>query len=169
MTEKEELTDKEKSKEESELEENIKKIEEEIQDEEEIFDEDIIPFIPSAKSKNSTLQRINFSEETANLEGNLKEIVPDIPESEEDEFKYGNEKIDEEKKYSIFDNEFSLGIVDSVEKLRSRKNLREIEFVKAKEKNSLEDFEKYETIRKLEKEDFLKSDLEKKEIKYKVK
>jgi hypothetical protein len=155
----------EKDLEESELEKEIEKEEEEIQDEEEIFDEDILPFIPSTK-KISTLNQINISEETPlNLEENLK-ATTHIPEEEDDSFKYGNTKKEkEESKYKTYESDYSSTNLTSFEKLKDDSHkLREVGFIESAEKN----FEKYEPIRKSDKEDFFrKSEIERKEIKYK--
>jgi hypothetical protein len=161
----------EKSKEKSELEEEIEKEEEEIQDEDEIFDEDILPFIPSTK-KISTLNQINIPEETPlNLEENLK-TTTHIPEEEDDSFKYGNTKKEkEESKYENSNLNYSSATFTPLEKLNSeRDKLSEVGLIQSSESRSFpeKNFEKYEPIKKSDKEDFFrKSEIDRREIKYK--
>lgn len=156
--------------EESELEEEIEELEEEIQDEDEIFDEDIIQFIPSIKSKSTALSKINSSAEIPqNLEENLR-ATTHLPDVEEDEaFKYGNKKGEaKESEYQNFNPNYSAEIITTTEKLRDR-NFREVGFSESSEArvSPEKSFERYEQVKRFDQNDFRKSDLEKKEIKYK--
>lgn len=164
--------DEKNSEEESELEEEIEELEEEIQDEEEIFDEDIVQFIPSMKSKSTALNKINISEEIPqNLEENLR-ATTHLPDIEEDEaFKYGNQKENTKKsEYQNFNPNYSSELMTTVDNFsKDRKNFREVGFLESSEAriSPEKNFEKYEQVKRFDQDDFRKSDLERKEIKYK--
>lgn len=164
--------EEENSKEdESELEQEIEKLEEEIQDEDEIFDEEIIQFIPSAKSKSTALNKINISEDVPlELEENLR-ATTHLPEDEDDSFKYGNKKEDEEAKYENFNPNYSAEFMTTIDNFsKERNNLRTIGFAESAEARISQEknFEKYDVAKRFDEKDFRKKDFERKEIKYKA-
>ncbi len=161
----------EKKEEESELEKEMEKEEEEIQDEVEIFDEDIVEFIPSTK-KISTLNQINISEEPPlKLEENLKATTI-LPSEEDESFKYGNQKRkeNEDSNYQTYNPISSPESLTSFERLnREKDKLKEIGFIESTESRISQEknYETYQPVKRFDKDDFKKSELERKEIKYK--
>ena len=168
MTEKEEENSKEEN-EESELEEEIKENEEEMRDEDEIFDEDIVEFIPSAKS-NPSLGKIDVSEEPITLEANLRATTHLPVEEDEEKFKYGNVKNSDEPKYQNFDGDYSATMMTSFDKIQKEGNrLREVGLIESSEAriSPEKDFERYEQVKRFDREEFKKNESERREIKYK--
>lgn len=154
----------------SELEEEIEEIEEELQTEEEIFDEDIVEFIPTQKTKAPSLEKINLQEEPVTLEENVRKTTHLPEEDEDDSFKYGNTKTKEESNYQNFDSNYSSEIITNFEKLgNERDNPKGIKFIESSEAriSKEKDFEKYEQVKRFDEKDFRKNEFERKEIKYK--
>ncbi|MFA5070866.1 MAG: hypothetical protein WC511_00670 [Candidatus Pacearchaeota archaeon] len=167
----EERKEKNSEEDESKLEEEIEELEKEIQDEEEIFDEEIIQFIPSAKSKSTALNKINISEDVPiDLEENLRKTTH-LPDDEDDSFKYGNKKEDEESKYENFNPNYSAEFMTTIDNFsKERNNLRTIGFAESAEAriSPEKNFEKYDVAKRFDEKDFRKNDFERKEIKYKA-
>jgi hypothetical protein len=166
--------EKEKNSEEDEskLEEELEELEEEIQDEDEIFDEDLVQFIPSTKSRSTALNKINISAEIPqSLEENLR-ATTHLPDDEEDEaFKYGNKKGEtKDSEYQNFNPNYSAELMTTVDNFsKDRKNFREVALIESAEAriSPEKNFERYEQVKRFDQNDFRKSDLERKEIKYK--
>jgi len=167
---KKEDEEKNSEEDESELEEEIEELEKEIQDEDEIFDEEIVQFIPSVKSKSTVLNKINISEDAPlDLEENLKKTTH-LPEDEDDSFKYGNKKENQESEYQNFNPNYSVEIMTTMNNFsKERNNFRNVGFAESTEArvSPERNFEKYEAVKRFDKDDFRKTDLERREIKYK--
>jgi len=169
------MTEEEKEKnskeDESELEKEIEELEDEISDEDEIFDEDIVQFIPSAKSKSTALNKINISEDVPiDLEENLR-ATTHLPDEEDDSFKYGNQKKEnQESEYQNFNPNYSAELMTTVDNFsKERNNFRNVGFAESAEArvSPERNFEKYEAVKRFDEKDFRKTDLERREIKYK--
>ena len=157
---------------ESDLEKEIEELEEEIEDEDEIFDEDIIQFIPSVKSKSTALNKINISEEIPlDLERNLRATTQSPIEEDEEAFKYANSKGEtKESEYQNFNPNYSAEMMTTVEGIsKERNNFRNVAFAESAEAriSPEKNFERYEQVKRFDERDFRKTDLERKEIKYK--
>ncbi|MCK9568102.1 hypothetical protein M0R72_04075 [Candidatus Pacearchaeota archaeon] len=164
--------DKKNSEEdESKLEQEIEELEEEISDEDEIFDEEIVQFIPSVKSKSTTLDKINISEDIPlDLEENLRKTTH-LPDDEDDSFRYGNQKGEsKESEYQNFNPNYSAEMITSIDGIsKGRNNFRNVAFAESAEAriSPEKNFERYEQVKRFDKDDFRKTDLERREVKYK--
>ena len=167
MTEKND-SEKEEEEDKSELEEEIEESEEKIQDEDEIFDDDITEFIPSAKL-NPSLRKINISEEPVTLEENLKATTHISIGEDEEKFRYGNVRNSDEPKYQNFDGDYSATMTTSFDEIRDEGRQREVGLIESSEAriSQEKDFERYEPVKRFDREEFRKNESERKEIKYK--
>ena len=173
MKKEEDEKNSEEEEDESELEQEIEELEEEIEDEDEIFDEDIIQFIPSTKSKSTALNKINISEDVPlDLEKNLRATTQSPVEEDEDAFKYANSKGEtKESEYQNFNPNYSAELMTTMSDFsKDRNNFRNVGFVESAEAriSPEKNFERYEQVKRFDERDFRKqTDLERKEIKYK--